>query len=107
MVFLIQTEVLTKRFGPVTAVWYSELGGLNKFVHIWPYPTLDARNETRKKAQAAGAWRQRRFRGAGRRQSAARNESARAPGCASSAPPDAIWRAVAIIGDEGRAAPLE
>jgi hypothetical protein len=43
-------------FGPVCAIWYSELGGLNKFVHIWPYPTLDARTETRKKAQAAGAW---------------------------------------------------
>lgn len=44
------------KFGPVTAVWYSDLGALNKFVHIWPYPSLDARNETRKKAQAAGAW---------------------------------------------------
>jgi hypothetical protein len=44
------------QFGPVCAIWYSELGGLNKFVHIWPYPTLDARVETRKKAQAAGAW---------------------------------------------------
>lgn len=43
-------------FGPVCAIWYSELGGLNKFVHIWPYPTLDARTEVRKKAQAAGAW---------------------------------------------------
>jgi hypothetical protein len=38
------------------AVWYSELGGLNKFVHVWPYPTLDARNETRKKAQETGMW---------------------------------------------------
>ena len=43
-------------FGPVCAIWYSELGGLNKFVHIWPYPTLDARTEVRKKAQAAGVW---------------------------------------------------
>lgn len=44
------------QFGPVCATWYSELGGLNKFVHIWPYPTLDARNDTRKKAQATGMW---------------------------------------------------
>jgi len=43
-------------FGPITAAWYSELGSLNKFVHIWPYPSLDARNETRTRAQAAGAW---------------------------------------------------
>ncbi|OGA46321.1 MAG: hypothetical protein A3F74_12345 [Betaproteobacteria bacterium RIFCSPLOWO2_12_FULL_62_58] len=44
------------KIGPVCAVWYSELGGLNKFVHIWPYPTLDARNETRTRAQATGMW---------------------------------------------------
>jgi hypothetical protein len=44
------------KVGPLCAVWYSELGGLNKFVHIWPYPTLDARNETRKKAQETGMW---------------------------------------------------
>jgi len=44
------------KFGPVCAVWYSELGGLNKFVLIWPYQTLDQRNDTRKKAQATGVW---------------------------------------------------
>jgi len=44
------------QFGPVCAIWYSELGGLNKFVHIWPYPTLDARTATREKAEACGAW---------------------------------------------------
>ena len=44
------------KFGPPCAIWYSELGGLNKFVHIWPYPTLNDRVDTRKKAQAAGAW---------------------------------------------------
>jgi hypothetical protein len=25
-------------------------------MHIWAYPSLDARNETRKKAQATGVW---------------------------------------------------
>ena len=44
------------KIGPLCAVWYSELGGLSKFVHIWPYPTLDVRNETRLKAQATGMW---------------------------------------------------
>jgi len=44
------------KFSPLCAAWYSELGGLNKFVHIWPYPTLDARNATREKTQAAGVW---------------------------------------------------
>jgi len=44
------------KFSPLCAAWYSELGGLNKFVHIWPYPSLDARNATRDKAHAAGVW---------------------------------------------------
>ena len=44
------------KFSPLTAAWYSELGGLNKFVHIWPYPSLDARNEVRAKTQSAGVW---------------------------------------------------
>jgi hypothetical protein len=44
------------KFGPVCAAWYSELGGLNKFVHIWPYQTLNQRNEIRDKAKASGAW---------------------------------------------------
>ncbi|MBI4381623.1 MAG: NIPSNAP family protein [candidate division NC10 bacterium] len=45
-----------QKFGPVYAVWYSELGGLNKFVHVYPYPTLDALSETRAKERASGMW---------------------------------------------------
>ncbi len=44
------------QFGPVCALWYSELGALSKFVHIWPYQTLDQRNATRDKARATGQW---------------------------------------------------
>lgn len=44
------------KFGPLTAVWRSELGALNKFVHIWPYKSLDERTELRKKTVAAGVW---------------------------------------------------
>ena len=44
------------KLGPVCAVWYSELGGLNKFVHIWPYKSLDERNNTRDKAKTTGVW---------------------------------------------------
>jgi hypothetical protein len=44
------------KFGPITALWYSELGGLNKWIHVWPYKTLDQRNEVREKAHASGAW---------------------------------------------------
>ena len=44
------------KFGPVTAIWYSDLGGLNKFVHIWPYKSLDERVDIRNKSRATGAW---------------------------------------------------
>ena len=44
------------RLSPVIAQWFSELGGLNKFVHIWPYKSLDERAAVRKQALASGAW---------------------------------------------------
>jgi hypothetical protein len=44
------------KFGSPTAIWYSELGGLNQFVHIWPYKTLDERTATRNKARDSGEW---------------------------------------------------
>ena len=44
------------QFGPVCAIWYSELGALNKFVHIWPYQSLDQRMDIRAKARATGLW---------------------------------------------------
>jgi hypothetical protein len=44
------------QFGPVTALWYTELGNLNKFIHIWPYKSLDERALTRSQALATGNW---------------------------------------------------
>ena len=44
------------KLSPVIALWFSELGGLNKFVHIWPYRTLDERVAIRKQAIASGIW---------------------------------------------------
>jgi len=44
------------KHGPVTAIWYSELGGLNKFIHVWPYKTLDERMAMREKIRATGDW---------------------------------------------------
>jgi NIPSNAP protein len=44
------------KHGPVTAILYSELGGLNQFVHIWPYKTLDERWALRKKLVEIGVW---------------------------------------------------
>ncbi len=44
------------KLSPLVWVGYSELGGLNKWLHIWAYPTLDARNNTRDKAKDMGIW---------------------------------------------------
>ena len=44
------------KYGQPTAILYSELGGLNQFVHIWPYKTLDDRWATRNKARESGTW---------------------------------------------------
>ena len=44
------------QFGPVCALWYSELGALNKFIHIWPYRSLTERMEIRAKAEATGLY---------------------------------------------------
>jgi len=44
------------KISPLCAAWISELGALNQFVHIWPYKSVDERNEVRKKAQATGMW---------------------------------------------------
>ena len=44
------------KFSPLCAAWVSEFGALNQFIHIWPYKSVDERNEIRKKAQATGMW---------------------------------------------------
>jgi hypothetical protein len=44
------------QFGPVFAVWHTEIGKVNTFQHIWPYESLNQREEIRKKAAATGNW---------------------------------------------------
>jgi len=44
------------QFGPNVAVWNCELGKVNTFQHIWPYKSLNDREEIRKKAHATGLW---------------------------------------------------
>jgi hypothetical protein len=44
------------KISPLTTVLHSELGGLNQFMHIWPYRSLDDRNRLRREAQQAGVW---------------------------------------------------
>ncbi len=44
------------KVGPVVGIWRSEFGALNKFLHIWPYKSLNERNEIRDKSRDTGAW---------------------------------------------------
>jgi len=41
---------------PLAFVGRTEMGPLNKYVHIWPYPSLDERARIRKHAVDTGAW---------------------------------------------------
>ena len=43
-------------FGPNVAVWHAEIGKVNTFQHIWPYNSLDQREQIRKKAHDTGLW---------------------------------------------------
>jgi len=41
---------------PLLFVGHTDTGTLNKYIHIWPYPSLDERARIRKHAVETGAW---------------------------------------------------
>lgn len=43
-----------ERFSPLAACWTSELGGLNKFVHVWVYKDLKERARIREESRRPG-----------------------------------------------------
>ena len=51
-------KALDKRtaVSPLAFVGHTELGALNKFIHIWPYPSFDERMRIRKQAVDTGVW---------------------------------------------------
>jgi hypothetical protein len=44
------------KLSPLVGAWYSELGGLNKWVHIWAYKDAAERQRIRADAVARGIW---------------------------------------------------
>src|SRR3984893_18131710 len=47
-----------EKFSPLAACWTSELGTLNKFVHIWVYKDLNERTRVREESRRPGGdWR--------------------------------------------------
>jgi hypothetical protein len=45
-----------EKYSPLAACWTSELGALNKFVHVWVYPNLNERARIREETRKAGVW---------------------------------------------------
>ena len=45
-----------EEYSPLAAGMYSELGGLNKWCHIWPYNSLEERNRVRDESRQGGHW---------------------------------------------------
>ena len=45
-----------EEFSPLAAGMSSELGGLNKWVHIWPYKDMEERNRIREEASKSPHW---------------------------------------------------
>ena len=43
-------------FKPACAVWYTAVGTLDKWIVVWPYESLEQREEIRQKARATGDW---------------------------------------------------
>jgi len=44
------------KLSPLVGAWYSEFGGLNKWVHIWAYKDAAERQRIRAEAIARGIW---------------------------------------------------
>jgi hypothetical protein len=44
------------QLSPLAACWYSEIGGLNKFVHVWAYKDLAERSRIRAESMKLPAW---------------------------------------------------
>ena len=44
------------KLSPLAACWYSELGELNKFVHVWAYPSFGERDRIRAESMKLPTW---------------------------------------------------
>jgi hypothetical protein len=46
----------TKHGNQLVAVWHSEVGPLNQFIHVWAYDSFEQRTAVRGAAMKAGGW---------------------------------------------------
>ena len=45
-----------EKYSPLAACWYTDVGGLNKFIHVWPYKDMDERLRIRAEALKDSHW---------------------------------------------------
>ena len=45
-----------EKLSPLAGCWYSEIGSLNKFIHMWAYSSADERQRVRAEAADSGVW---------------------------------------------------
>ena len=45
-----------EKLSPLAGCWYSEIGGLNRFIHMWAYRSADERSRIRQRAMDSGVW---------------------------------------------------
>ena len=45
-----------EKYSPLAACWYTDIGALNRWTHIWPYESLEARDRIRAEAFKDPNW---------------------------------------------------
>lgn len=45
-----------EQFSPLAGCWYTELGGLDKLIHLWPYADFAERERVRRESRQEGRW---------------------------------------------------
>jgi len=45
-----------EKLSPLAGCWYSDIGGLNRFVHLWAYKSFEERQRVRAEARQKGVW---------------------------------------------------
>ena len=45
-----------EKYSPLVGAWYSELGALNTWIHMWAYESYDQRATIRAETRAKGVW---------------------------------------------------
>ena len=54
--FMRPLEPKREEYSPLVGCWYSDIGGLNKFIHMWSYDSFEERASVRAETRAQGVW---------------------------------------------------